>query len=61
LRAKASIAHRVAQTSGEKRDVSAKIRNALQQFSVTCVFFVILSGADSDSFHAETALAIFFL
>jgi hypothetical protein len=61
LRAKASVAYRDAQTHGEIRDVSAKIRNALQQFSLTCVFFVILSAADTDSFHAKIALAIFFL
>jgi hypothetical protein len=61
LRAKAPVAYRVAQTPGEIRDVSTKISNALQQFSVACDFFVILGAADTDFSYAEAALAIFFL
>jgi hypothetical protein len=38
LHTKTPIDHRVAQTPGEKRDVSAKMRDALQQFVPRCVF-----------------------
>jgi hypothetical protein len=39
LHAQLSVAYRVAQISGEIRDVSAIFSNALQQFLSLCVFF----------------------
>jgi hypothetical protein len=38
LHTQSSIAHHLAQSAGEKRDVSTKMRDALQQFVPRCVF-----------------------
>jgi hypothetical protein len=48
-----SVAYRIAQVAGEKRDVSAKITVALQQFLKRCVFFATfatLSAMSTGSF-----------
>ncbi|MBV9461293.1 MAG: hypothetical protein JO141_27790, partial [Bradyrhizobium sp.] len=54
-----------AQMTGEIRDISAKSHDALQQFSKTCVFFVIACASESTSRRATTphviAAAIFLL
>jgi hypothetical protein len=51
--------------TGEIRDISAKSRDALQQFSGTCVFFVITCATKTASRRATTphvtAAAIFLL
>jgi hypothetical protein len=44
LHAKVSVAHRIAQTTGEINDVLAKTRDAVQQFVTRCVFFATLPG-----------------
>jgi hypothetical protein len=68
LHAKTSVAHRIAQTPGEIDDVSAKTRDAVQQFVRRCVFFATFPNLGliaTASFLAPRksarALAIFFL
>jgi len=68
LLAKASVAHRIAQTPGEINDISAKTRDAVQQFVTRCVFFATFPnlGLIAPAFFltprkSAGALAIFFL
>jgi hypothetical protein len=68
LHAKASVAHRIAQTPGEIDDVSAKTRDAVQQFVTRCVFFatfpnlgLIALASFLTPINSASALAIFFL
>jgi hypothetical protein len=63
----APIARRVAQTPGEIRDISAKMRDALQQFVSRCVFFATFPTLSAIGAHLflrqeifARAFAIFF-
>jgi hypothetical protein len=68
LHTKAPVAYCVAQTPGEKGDVSAKMRDALQQFVPQCVFsatFLSLGAIGTGLLvplkTSRARLAIFFL